>query len=444
LEATVKLERANIARLRGIPGDWPALPIGEKGLIVYGPNGVGKSSIIDALESTIRRHSSLFRENRADGVNWDDASPHVKGGGPPACIVYGKLNGKPLSLTLGSEPATELADWLSAASAASFVLRRYMLLQFVDTAPADRYEQIEPFLNLSGFSELELGLKALVDGFETRASEMASQAEEKAQVVRQTFGLSRQTNVARNMLIGVLKEKLASATLAKADVSGLPKLSKLLADELGGEAATQKLASLGAVKTQAQQLTSASITQPMYDQVISAAAALAKEIASAAQKVALNLLLLAREHFASSSPDVCPVCEQNVDPVALLARLDERIKENEAVRQATDTLEQRLKSLNKTASKAREAYGAFRQAWELLDLGALPSSYGNAEALFGELEGLAPANIASSQKAIKASFGPAECDPSAQIAQIDKAIASIGGGARRAALADAAACVAAL
>jgi hypothetical protein len=27
--------------------------IGERGLIVYGPNGVGKSSIIDAIEATI-------------------------------------------------------------------------------------------------------------------------------------------------------------------------------------------------------------------------------------------------------------------------------------------------------------------------------------------------------------------------------------------------------
>jgi pimeloyl-ACP methyl ester carboxylesterase len=53
---------------------WPALAIGDKGLVVYGPNGVGKSSIIDALEATIRGQSSLFKDNRAEGVNWDDAS----------------------------------------------------------------------------------------------------------------------------------------------------------------------------------------------------------------------------------------------------------------------------------------------------------------------------------------------------------------------------------
>jgi recombinational DNA repair ATPase RecF len=101
LELTVKLERVEIARLRGIPGDWPVLSIGEKGLIVYGPNGVGKSSIIDALEATIRGRSSLFKDNRAGGVNWDDASPHIKGGAP-SCTIHGTLNGKPQALTLGS------------------------------------------------------------------------------------------------------------------------------------------------------------------------------------------------------------------------------------------------------------------------------------------------------------------------------------------------------
>src|ERR1019366_1200690 len=90
LELTVKLERVEIARLRGIPGDWPVLSIGDKGLVVYGPNGVGKSSIIDALEATIRGQSSLFKDNRAEGVNWDDASPHIKGG-VPSCTVYGTL-----------------------------------------------------------------------------------------------------------------------------------------------------------------------------------------------------------------------------------------------------------------------------------------------------------------------------------------------------------------
>lgn len=439
----MKLERANIARLRGIPGDWPALAIGDKGLIVYGPNGVGKSSIIDALEATIGRRSSLFKENRADGVNWDDASPHVKGG-PPTCTVHGKLNGKDFSLSMGSAPPADLTDWVKAAQAASFVLRRYMLLQFIDGQPAYRYGQIEPFLNLASFNQLELGLKALADEFETKFLEARTRATEKAQVVRQTFGLAKEATLSRAGLTTLLNEKLVKAKITDADLNDLTALKQTLAVELGGQAAGQKFAALGAIKAQAQQLASASAIKPTYEEALSAAATLANEIKSVEQTVSLELLVLARDHVAATSPTICPVCEEKADPAKLLLRLNERVKASEAVQQAAHTLNLRMTSLVKAATRAREAYSAFKAAWAIVDLGPLAVCYENAEALFGALEVLTTASIATGQDKIKAAFADAECDPSTEIAKIDGAIAAIGGTELRSALSDAAACVAVL
>jgi energy-coupling factor transporter ATP-binding protein EcfA2 len=439
----MKLERADIARLRGIPGDWPALVIGDKGLIVYGPNGVGKSSIIDALEATIRGRSSLFKENRADGVNWDDASPHVTGG-PPSCTVYGKFKGKDLSLSMGADPVADLTDWVNAARAASFVLRRYMLLQFIDGQPVYRYGQIEPFLNLSSFNQLELGLKALADDFETKFVEARTKATEKVQIVRQTFGLAKEATLSRAELTQLLKEKLVKAKIGDADLNDLATLNQAIAAELGGQAAGQKFALLGGIKAQAQQLTSVSVVKPIYEEALAAAETLANEIKSVEQTVSLELLVLAKDHVAATSPKTCPVCEKIVDPAKLLIRLNERIKENEAVQQAAHTLDLRLKSLVKAAAKAREAYGSFRPAWTSTGLGPLPPCYENAEALFGSLEGLTTANVANGQELVKTAFVDAECDPSLEIAKIDGEIAAIGGTELRSALSDAAACVTAL
>jgi recombinational DNA repair ATPase RecF len=139
LEVLVKIERVEIARLREIPGGWPDLVIGDKGLVIYGPNGVGKSSIIDALEATIAGRSTLFANERT-GVSWEIAAPHL-GGGVPAVTIRGKLSGKPTELTLGRTPDSDLSDWIKIARTASFVLRRYMLLRFIDAQPKERYEQ---------------------------------------------------------------------------------------------------------------------------------------------------------------------------------------------------------------------------------------------------------------------------------------------------------------
>jgi energy-coupling factor transporter ATP-binding protein EcfA2 len=420
------------------------LKIEEKGLIVYGPNGVGKSSIIDALEATIKGTSSLFARPRV-GVNWDTASPHVKGGGPPSCTVHGMHEGKPQAVTLGSTPASDLAGWLGTASTASFVLRRYMLLQFVDAEPKDRYEQVEPFLNLANFSDLERGLEAIVADLDTRLADANTRVATNSQVIRQTFGLQRDAIVQPATLVGLLQERLTGAGLpaTEDDIADLAKLADALAGELSGETSNQKIGTLGVVKHQAQQLTSASILLTLYNQMRAAAVALTVALRSAAQKIPLDLLVRARDHLGSAS-EVCPICEQSVDHAALLARLNDRIKENEAVGLATITLDQRLDALHKAASKACVAYVSFKNDWDQLGLDPLPPCYAEAVALFGTLEALPAAIVRERAEDLEAAFARAECDPSTQIAAIDQAIVAIGGGDRRARLNDAASYVSSL
>ena len=67
--------------VRGIPRNWPDLAIGDRGLVIYGPNGMGKSSIVDALEYAVSSNSSLFSVNRQN-VNWENGAPHIRSGEP--------------------------------------------------------------------------------------------------------------------------------------------------------------------------------------------------------------------------------------------------------------------------------------------------------------------------------------------------------------------------
>ena len=38
----MKLNSLKASSIRGIPKEWPEVSIGNRGLIIYGPNGVGK------------------------------------------------------------------------------------------------------------------------------------------------------------------------------------------------------------------------------------------------------------------------------------------------------------------------------------------------------------------------------------------------------------------
>jgi transcription initiation factor TFIID subunit TAF12 len=102
---------------------------------------------------------------------------------------------------------------------------------------------------------------------ETKLAAANNDAATKAQVIRQTFGLDKVVQVKRATLIKVLQDRLKAAGLASGDaeVADLKKIAETLNRELGGEASSKKLASLGAAKHQAQQLTSALLLLPLYN-----------------------------------------------------------------------------------------------------------------------------------------------------------------------------------
>lgn len=87
----MRLSRLEIEALRGIPLGWPSVRIGDGGLVVYGPNGTGKSSIIDGIETSLEKESSLFAEKR-QGVSWEKGSEHVRGG-PKRAELFGTTTG---------------------------------------------------------------------------------------------------------------------------------------------------------------------------------------------------------------------------------------------------------------------------------------------------------------------------------------------------------------
>ncbi len=433
----MRLEKIEISRLRGIPAGWPTVPIGEKGLIVYGPNGVGKSSIIDALEAVIANRSSLFQENRA-GVNWEAASQHILGG-PASATVHGKLSAKPAQLMLGVAPAEELKPWVTAGRAASFVLRRYMLLDFINAQPKDRYGLIERFLNLKEFLFLETGLKQLCDSLETTSVSGSTQISILQQRVRQVFGLSAIDPIDGKTLTAALQAKLVEAGMpaTDADVADLTKLGNALDAELGGDEVSNRLAALGAAKANLRELTDVVLLMPLYTEVLLAADELTKALAASANKVPVELLEAAQTHVASHLADSCPICEQPVDPAALLKQLEKRIVGDEAVSLAAKTLDGRLKSLSKEALAALQKYKAVAVGWINLGIGDLPAVYGAAQKLLEDLTKLTKQTAASTAGAIKAAFPAAQCKFTDELACVEEAIVAAGGGERRTRLVDA-------
>ena len=93
----MRLKSLRATSVRGIPRGWPELPIGEKGVIIEGPNGVGKSSLVDSIEYGLSCRSTLY-PGRRQGVNWETGAPHIRDG-QPEIVVSLELGGGSISLS---------------------------------------------------------------------------------------------------------------------------------------------------------------------------------------------------------------------------------------------------------------------------------------------------------------------------------------------------------
>ncbi len=348
----MKLRTLKAKSVRGIPQSWPDLSIGEKGLVIYGTNGVGKSSIVDALEYALTRKSSLYSENR-QGVSWEAAAPHVRDGAP-TIVIDVNISGTQKSLT-SSTPIDKadaaIAEWINLAIKSSFVLRRHMLLNFISAVPRNRYDLLEPFFNIGEFVSIENTLRSLVDELETRKATASTGERTQGQRLRQIFGLQVTDSVSKERFLSKLNETLTLLSLAHcATIEDVAARKKQIDHDLGGKDKAERLSVLGGLQQHIRRTGVATNLTELLKLLIVSLRELETEISRRTQDVLVDLLVVGRQVIAKGMLDQCPLCEQEIDRETLLQKIDERIKSDEKILQLRQLITVRQKALLDTLS----------------------------------------------------------------------------------------------
>jgi len=339
----MRLSKINASGVRGIPTGWPAMEIGERGLVLYGPNGTGKTSFIDAIEYLLTRRSSLFEENR-QGVSWAAGKQHIRATRVDATLTV--TNGaNSWELTFDSAPAQSLVAWCEAASRSSFLLRRYMLLRFIEAQPKGRYEQLEPFLNLGDFIEFEERLSSIKSSIETKRSLLRADVASSSRTLQASFDLTKDEPVTLANILRKINAKLASIGVnGCTDEQSCKAASIIVREMLESEKPTEKYLSLMRLRHSVQQISSGRIYVDLMAQYSAALYSFEEEFRREKKLVLAEILEHAKELITENALTECPICERPIDPIVLADRLQQRINEN--IRFAT---------LREDASRKRQA-----------------------------------------------------------------------------------------
>jgi energy-coupling factor transporter ATP-binding protein EcfA2 len=152
-----RIRRLELRGFRGVRSEV-ALLFDGKSILLFGENGTGKSSFVDALEKLFTGRVSTL--DGRQGLSSDHHGPHILNGDTRIGVSFDDREST--AFTLGSDPGTlppNIQRYVHSAGQNLYLLRRKQVLEFIDSQPRERYAMLRPFLPLSGVERIENELR---------------------------------------------------------------------------------------------------------------------------------------------------------------------------------------------------------------------------------------------------------------------------------------------
>lgn len=356
----VKIDRIEVEGFRGITNSC-TLPLEGKSLLLFGENGTGKSSFVDALERLFTGKVSTL-EGRM-GVSTERHGPNIRSSSPSKIYVR-FTDGSEFILGIDVELLPmPLKDYLSAAQEPLYILRRRQILDFIESKPQERYELLRPFLPLTEAEEREAALRGAFQKAEDEATDMKRNLNAASRELAQAAGIGEyQVPVSEQHVCTTLSVRLqAIGIVALRSLSNLADAISALDTRLARFGDTERLITLHSARSLLAELQS-SLSVLDFTSFRTALHALRSSELMIAKPFFEDVLQRGLEWIQTDWEGKCPLCEAPWDKKprdrdALITRIQSRLDEmREVIKSRLDTDRLRrelLDSLGKAQNSCR-------------------------------------------------------------------------------------------
>lgn len=331
------IDRLIIKKFRGIID--LDIELNGENLAICGPNGTGKSGVVDAIEFVLSGDISRLSGKGRGNVSVKSHAPHVDYRDDPASAIvelHGRIASSGTAFKIRrsvdqvKEPEIEPNNsevnsvLVELGLHKSVTLSRRELIEYILSTPGDRAAEIQALLQLDKLVDLRKNFQKISNA-KKRGAKLASDNKVVA---------SR--NLTNALAIPKLNSKsILSAVNERRKVLGLPAIEELTAktsvkDGLSVVASGEAKALSKSVATEDLKSffeNSAHLNQPEFKDNASAALELLEPLAKSTD----FLTSLDRQDLLQSArklvgDDGCPVCETEWEKTALLEKIDEKLE----------------------------------------------------------------------------------------------------------------------
>ncbi len=349
------ISRLNVAGFRGVALPGCSLIFDKKSMLLFGENGTGKSSFVDAIERLLCGRVATL-DGRAQGISSDRQGPHIHAGasGPSISLVFSSPD---LTYDLEGETSvtpTGFVAYLGGAKEDLFILRRRDILSFIESQPRERYAYLRPFLPLVGIQEVENAMREARDEANKNAAIAQARVAQLAGSISKTLGtVGEPTKASLVVAISKILADVGHNSISSPDeISG--SLS-LLDHELAKFGDTAVAGGLMNAKASLLELLEA--TSPDTLSQLTEACRKLHEKEAAESKVFYDRVLEdGIKWIREENRAACPLCENPIEPAATIGRAQARL----------DSMRELISLRNEASSGLTRAIASVRAMTESL------------------------------------------------------------------------------
>ncbi len=362
----LRVDRIRIKAFRGVREEL-TVRVGGRSLVLYGDNGTGKSTIVEALEFALSGNiKPLATAGQRVSVARHSHHVHCNPGDQVAEVVLSSPAGES---RVGQHVDRrtldpEVLEYLGAAADGTFILRRADLLAFITGADKNRYDALKPFLGLEAFAQMEASMKEARDSCVKRAEMAAARLEDSARAARIRLSVEPSFDLQPERLLA-----LANARLADCGLAPLESLDGAATRKGEVERRVSALGSLDEVSALADARASLAglhgkLIDPEHYQDLVARLARRRDLELKLGGMFYDQVLVQGQRWLQEAElDTCPLCEQHIDRAIVLARLAERLSQNAELTEARREANSAVERCRGTFEDIESAAGAALKAW---------------------------------------------------------------------------------
>lgn len=356
-----RIRRLEVRSFRGVRSDV-ALLFDSKSILLFGENGTGKSSFVDAVEKLFTGRVSTL-DGRAQGLSSDRHAPHIRNGQTRISVAFDDPGAT--TFTLDSDPGSLPADiqrYVHSARQNLYILRRKNVLEFIDSPPRERYGMLRPFLPLSGIEQIESELRTAGERSEARAQQGRDELSRLVGQLRRELSLSTSSRPpSEDDLIHTLSEALESVGLTPlrslGDIDNALSRAEAALAPFGDLARQSRISAVLRALEQVDQILSSSTLRD-YEAALSE---LRAHEAHEARVFYEAVLQQGIRWVQEASRSTCPFCEQAINPIETVGRARERLESMQKVLDLRSQAQKALDQARQTIRSAQEVLGQIRR-----------------------------------------------------------------------------------